>query len=554
MGRRAAELPRARARLASGLFAAALALVAGACGEGPAPVELAGEGEPRLHLPVVRDAAGVLTQVGPVFVTKDGRVSSGVLPALRVQPEGEAWLVSASFAALSASLPGFDPARAVELGASAARPPAAPERHLSPAGATLLTRLPPEARVARVGAGGASAPLEPNDPARAALLEAITLAVPEDPEHCRAPGPRPLVPYAGVRNAVATFEALEPALAWLRHVVRVDGARLVAAGPFALYLVQRGRAVPHAGPGEPLQHHYLGDLVPEPEHAAIIALALDPEVAEDGSRHLLVVGNHLHPTQSLPLSGWAVDVRVGPNGFAGAETATIATGLVHRGAAIDAAGRQVIVADGSVLLMRDRGGPWRRVQLPPVLRSDDEGRRAVATGDPTHSLLVGTRARMHLYDAARALWSTEVIASEQDDFQPYAVAAAPIGGVLEQWAGSSRGRVVRRSPSGWQSVELAPPPRFYPCQTFGTPARPDFLRRVEAMAMAGGYAYLVPDRCAALVVVRLEDRCVSLLGIEGEGVRAAVPGFQDLAVGGGELVVVGDDGQIWFTPLDAQSP
>lgn len=515
----------------------------------PAPVELPETATPTAFLLVTRTESGVLAHVGALFGVSEGRRSFGEVPALMLgDDELDLFLVSFSVEALRGAVPGLDDARLVELEERIDSPPPRPVRSVERGLARVDVRLPDGAEVVRIEATGRGSPLAASDPVRAWIIDGITLRVPEDPEHCR-PIAGPLSRYGASDDVVGELTQGDRGMRHLNRVVRVDERRVVAASPLGVFLVERGSDATEAAPGQPARHATSAELAPALSNPVIEGLAVAPAPGPDGRRLLLVVGGH-REVASGPTLGWAAEVVLGPEGFEAAVTVLGGEAVPLRAAAIDASGRAMILGDGSVVYSRRPGETWQRTEIPhdrPI--RDDTGRRLVAAGDPARPFVAGTRARIHVFDAARDAWISETISGVQGDLHSHALAAGLRAGAFELWAGSVGGRVLRRSSAGWRELTLAPPPRYAPCDVSGVSERPAFTRRVDGMALGGDHLFLVADGCAAVLAVRLEDHCVSLITFEGRDAEATSPAFHELTVAGDELVVVGEAGQVWTARL-----
>lgn len=519
----------------------------------PLPVEIPDGEAPQILFTITRREEGRLARLSAPFGVEAGRTTFGEAPALvLLEGEVDALLVAIRVEHLAVGLPGFEPSRLAEVRVEIAPPPAQPVRRaegLVPR-VTMAVRLPPETSVLRIAPEGGREALAADHPGRTAVLEHLTLVLPEDPERCRNPVARPLTAYAGAPNAVGPLVNHDWGAMRLNRAGRVDDDRVVVAGVLALYVVERGQVVSDPGPGRPRRHFFHWELVQPSSRAIIEAVAVDPIADPDGTRGVLVVGRWSSLEAPEVDRGFAVELPLGPEGFEEVRPSLLTDATPLRGAAIDPEGRAVIVGDGSILFERTRGGVWRQRALPPLASSErDVGRRVAATGDPRRPFVASTRARLHVYDAARDDWSSDFITGIEDDFQAYGLAGGVEGGELDLWAGSTRGRLFRRGPREWQPVNLSPPPRYHPCDPNGAPTQPELTRRVEGLAMGGGYLYAVVDRCTGVLVVRLADLCASLLTIEGEEAQVRNPGFEDVHLSGGELLVVGEAGQVWSTTV-----
>lgn len=502
---------------------------------------------------VVLDAGRAPTRVTAPFGLEGGVLRFGSLPAVELEAgERSMVVVALDDAALSAGVGGFEPARASELGVAIQAPPPAPAI-LGDSPGVKVAAIPPGARwlVADVEAGG-DAPLEPLDSASQGLREQLALTVPVDPEHCRVPGQTASSPYTSTERVFAGLPAGRGTRVanGIRDLVRLDPERHVIMTLTHVAVVELGRALE-------LEHlvELPGTNLLDPAAIGAEAIALDPLPTQDGRVRIVVVGS-VPQTEAHPLPP---DGRIWELTVDGSSIAVSATEVVE-----DTPTAVAIAADGSTFvgLLGGRVTSWARgapapgevTQLEKYYFDGRDRTHLLSTGDLETPILAGTRGRLHLYDRSANRWRYEMLfqdgfaSGELLDFLALAVAPRQSEDEpLELWAGAQRGNLFRKvEGTAWERVTPSYPPRFEPCGQID-PERGEVVfqeRFLDAM-ITDRYVHLTLLACSAVLQLRREDRCASLLGAPTEGVARTVEDLYGIDASEGRVVVGGAWGRMF---------
>jgi hypothetical protein len=356
-----------------------------------------------------------------------------------------------------------------------------------------------------------------------------------EPWHSR--GLRPLAMLPPERGTDARLERL----------TAIDERRVFVPAWADVYFVHRDRAVVAQAPGGRMagERWRTGGTDFRIERVAVAPTSTHA----DGRREVLMVGGS-EASPGLTGGGWRT--WVGDDGFLEPRDAFAPVPqTLFRAAAIDIAGRAVVVGDGGALLARSgRDAPL--VQAERLL-----------AGDPSKTPAGAIRA---LDDAARPFVvsvANLLFLPDGDSWRPFEVvpkfgfaeprwkgivSAAPELGANTLLAFGNLGHRVFSEGSEWFLFEdLKFPSEARDCGSAITPGEPLRIRRDTVdVERAGEFVLFTLEYCDAVFWLRLRDRCVHVAYPPGKvpGRGDAVDGLVDVA-GIGEFEVVRTEDGRW---------
>lgn len=457
----------------------------------------------------ILDDADRVKRVTAIFGLENGELAFGEIPTLeldRGEPE-QIVLVAMSAEELAGGYPGFEPARASQLGVSLMVPevrgfekeegyfqrgelPAAARAHLAELSTDEVSFHSIESSI---------------------LRGMVAIEVPVDPEYCRVPGQSPLQPFAGSADP---FEDLSPRpFPDIRAVRWLDADRALVMTPTTIAVV-RWKTPVEDGPGVLTLTDDRLRAVPASRLAIDTAASRALIAGSDGFRSLI----------------WELEIR----GEELVEISRQVHDMVLTDVAVLTGGEQIVAARDGFLFRRQPGTGELTLfeQLPSSQTALDNSVLLLAIDDPNTPLLAATPSNLHLYSAQTAQFSTQTLLAEGvNAFVPLTFTALAQGrsasGELELWAGAQLGYLFRRRDGGWTRVNLNYPDRFLPCADGrNSSGKIEFSGRFSAAAVDENYLHLGLSSCSAVVQVRRLDSCVSLLVPEHEvvgdtsGIRA----------------------------------
>ena len=515
---------------------AALTLASAGCGGETTRVELAGV-EAAIFLVSLDHAGGVARIEGPLVVRGGVRASGDRPDRALGEDEIRLVVVTVDLERLRGAVAGFEPEEAAGL-------VVAPRSVVPGPREERLERID---RVRRWVPLAPLATLEEVRPRSGELLPLpepdaleLHLGVPEDPEHCRPLGWSPFAPYARELQPVPAPAPLAGGQTAEPRVAAVDRDRALLAWR-DLHLVERDRA----SSGRAGAQISARALAPSAKEPLLRRVALDPRPLPGGARRVWAAGI---AHQGWVLAGWLFELSLDERGLSWVSTTTI-TGPDHLDdLAVSDEGRVLVMSRGQVTL-REPDGALRPLPMPPRQDLEFLGSRVVWTGHPREPILAATESRLHLWLEEPGTWLTTELRGL--GFQPIhfrAFAAFPEEG--EYWAGGTRAEIFRARRQGqWQGLTLRLPPRFEPCGAETHEGRPTSVREWSASEAHEDHLFFIAKDCGAVVAVRRDDLCTSLL-VPGGGlpeVRGRDDGFKTLTRLDDQLLIVTGRGEIWRT-------
>lgn len=493
---------------------------------------------------VVRvDVDGTWAAIGAPFgLDADGALGFGARPQLTLPADTEGLVVLVPVARVLEAVPGFDDAMASDLRlfVDDVRP-----LELLPDGRLRTSLgLPEGTRVWRVRASSAEAEaITPADPLGADAQARLTLGVPFDPEHCRPQAQANMQPW----GPDDPLEGLRDLDLWRRFddVVHFDADHLLVAAPASLLWLERGVGLDASDLGGP-PYRILPAQEVLPGGAGLEDLAWSDLAADPRDRRtLFAVASHTPP--DAPSTGYVVRLRAGPEGITEVRTATVVRGFLE----------QIAIAEDGAWLAAGVAGINVRGHVdhdeivlgPRPTDVGNEIRAVAATGRAEAPWMMSGTNRVHTFSPSLDAWTTDFVGIELGEtIRLRGLAVARRGEVVEHWTGGTNGSLFLGGPGlTWQLYEPQMPPRFGVCTQRPNEPRPRLRVGLDDIAAVGEQLYIVADDCAALMQMRLQDRCTSLLGFgdgpdAGDGLARAIDVFEE------QVVVVGEDAKVWVAP------
>lgn len=462
-------------------------------------------------------------RVTRVFGVQDGKISFGDRPQLTLTgDEVDAVLVELDQAALAAAHPDYDRARTSELSVELASPP-----------------VPPRVRALAAPIKAAELPKSglrlSSEDALDEVTRSVTLLLPVDPEHCR-PTTAAFEPF-GARPEVV--DSAEPDVSDFRGAVRV-GERLVIWTADRLHVLDPGGAVDEKA-SLVLQQVLGPDLRP-----AIQDLALDPVPRANGARRLVFTVDRIATDGRVDSALMEASLSAaGALSFTGTATVVPPEHRDLEGVDVSEEGRAAFLSEEGVVYLEEASGAFSTLRLED-LTDNPKARSVVWTGDAARPLFVTSRDRIHVLDAATARFDAfTTTLSTRQSLHLYGAARVP--GTSEIWAAGTRGYVTRWAGGPPEPVVPSLPPRYVECsQAQGDLAL--FVHQVEDLAAWGEHVYLILEACSAVMAVRRQDGCASLLPVlsdQVETVDGETEGLLGIRASEGRIVVVGRRGRVF---------
>jgi hypothetical protein len=504
---------------------------------------------------VAVDANGRAVRTSRVFGVENGKIAFGGHPLFAFDEAG-AYVVGFDREALFQIHPGFELERAKELELHVGTPPAAPLVRSSATTAFADAALPD--RLSVRAAGAAMPPANLADMLRSTLV----LAIPIDPESCRAPGEGrleafgdhgDLLPLSRMLPVPADNIDAAEALRNFWRIVPLDADRVLAISFAAVYLIHRGQpiAVPDS-----LDRDIPAGMLPAGllhRTAHIEAIAVD--LARPGANGTLTayVGGEV---SNDGLEEAAIfELEISSAGVRYARTASI-TGGAGLGKnvldlMIDHEGTVIAVGTHELLLVKTATSSVFRAAAPiPDLR-DVRLRRAITTQDQMRPHLIADDiGRFHAGDALAGTWTSVRRDDRLSDERIYGLAETPDG--REQWAVGVKGSILRRiAPDfAWQVVRPVLPPRLAPCANADAEGQLAEISGVlRSVAVDDQAAYIAVSHCRAVLRVRRSDLCAAAIPFEDRPIENTPDDFFSAAIAGDELLIGGSFGALWRTRL-----
>ncbi|MCK6548093.1 hypothetical protein L6R52_19740 [Myxococcota bacterium] len=465
----------------------------------------------------VLDAGGVPVRVTSPFGIDGDRVTFGEQPAVELGPgEVSFVLVGLTREVLRADYPAFDELRASELSVTIDTPPRGKTTVVSPNGlARTSGAIPAAARVLAPGPGGL---LEPRVGSNVRAFDELTLHVPVDPEHCRVPGQSLLVPFASNRDPFAAMpRGSRPRSPWIRHLAWLDDDTVLVTTWTDVAVVARGGTLT-----DPAKIVRLLDVEPMDDGGPRMwQSALDP--APGPRRRAWAVGGVIDGAL-----GWLWELAIDARGIELVSTTT--TSAMLTGVVVEGDGRVLVsTRDGQLFTRAPAGGPLVAAGSIDTYAEDDADLvMFFRTGNSEYPIAAGSRARLHLFEAATGSWVYEhliqmgISAAEPLEFEAIA-AGTTARGAPELWAGANRGYLFRKLGLGrWERIELALPPRFGDCGgTDEDTGQIVYRKHLVGLATTDAHLHIAPTECNAVIQVRRDDLCTSVLPTDDAPIRRA---------------------------------
>ena len=498
---------------------------------------------------VLQDAAGAATRSTEVFGLAGGAIAFGSLPQLELTPEERSILViGIARADLERDLPSFDAARASEIRVGEAQSCAGGA--YASDGRSATVSIPPGAQVL---GGSLDGPLVLAPVARPDSLMGRTLSVPIELERCRLDRPEArLVPYGAEESLLPSGTRIAGRMSRsgeylnLVRIAPLGDGRLLGLAATAIYLFERGGRYRDAP-----THVIDRATLPLARVPAFRGIAVQPLGRSSERRAVVVAGD-----EAL---GAMVEVRIGPEGFRSARTATVTRARLSD-VIFDDSGTLVAVGeDGVILTQTSSSAPLDVVSLGDAF----DLARVVASGDSAAPHLISTRAGEVLegdavLNPARLVkYALSTLAVGARYLGALTAVRAPSG--VERWAGTINGHLFRRGAGEeqWSTITVEAPPSFAPCassenacghRTITTAGYSDLVAIPRTARSTAGVG-IVLSSCSALVVTRVGDRCATPLVPGGGAVEQSQAGIVTAVVVDGRLYTGGPFGSVSVADL-----
>lgn len=455
---------------------------------------------------IIFDADDQPTRVTPPFGIEGSAVAFGELPAITFSDDEKKFvLVTLDDALIARDEPAFVVARAREI-TSALKAPEVRKRVDLPGDDGREIALPEGAGLFTGELGSGVIRLSAEEQLRETIARSVTIALPVDPEYCRVAGETPLASFTGEDPAFArvfmpaghvnAIKFLDDervlALTWNGAAILHRGQRL-DPGPNTLLLID---PPPEANRGLRMQKVAIDPTTLTSSVTRVLAGARDPATLQSELVELEIRGDVITLLDRRPLAFPFGDVAILRNG------------------------RQIISGYGGELYERN---PRTRqltfaIRLATHYENEEWPTHLLATDDDQYLLIASTQARVHVFDSTSMSFDYEELqqaglASFDDlDFALLAAAHTP-NGELEIWAGAERASLYRRIGSqGWRKIDFEYPPRFLDCEgADDDTGEPQYLGGWNAAVLTENYLHIIAFDCSALLQVRRDDLCVSVL-------------------------------------------
>jgi hypothetical protein len=447
------------------------------------------------------------------FGVEQGVLSFGERPQLQLNAdEAAAVLIELDRAAFMARHPDFVAARAPELRVALAVPPASDlvdgsdllritkNAAIDPDGTEISELL-------EVGTITADSPRGRN------ILAQLTLTIPSDPEYCR-PTTNAFEPFGAEATVLSSDDRFARSIEQAIHL----GSRALLRTQSAVHVLERGGTID----------------VPRSFHAARVAEpGFKPYIKGmdvDGERVMAAV---MRTREEPPNDSLLVELSLTSTGVSYARTVLRVDPGELEAVAVSNVGRVATMAeDGRVFLEERSTYSVRSIDDPTP---DPKARSLLWTDSPLQPLIATSRNRIHFSSTSIDRFSGTLLRTPTE-MSVHVYGLAQDGDDI--WGGGSHGFLLR-SGGTLDRLTVTPPPRYIGCATAqgGALVLED---DITAIAIAGDHAYLVLTKCSAVAALRLSDRCMSLVSVDGtephlvdddtEGLRAIAATEQELLV------------------------
>ncbi len=376
-----------------------------------------------------------------------------------------------------------------------------------------------------------------------AIPPVLKLRLPVDPEPCAPGDQRRLYPFGpeadGILDQVFAGRGQQQLLA----VARLDDRTALVGGP-GLYVVSRGaraqRGRPeHTGPDVWIP---FSDLWPGSRSGEVKSLSLGPP-STDGIRRGVIAVAGANPNRS-----WLHEIAFGPSGVTLVRTLAEIDDVEIEDVDLDEQERVAAITEaGRLWVGRLTGADFTWYDLGNEV---NEGYAVRWSGQPTSPIVVGVDRAVLVANADLSSWGRREVSVIGEESPVSELATLPDRG--EVWAAGSRGILLtRRFVSEWDQIGLELPPRFLECAIPDAPLdQLRTLRNIDALTGGDGYIYFSQENCNAVVALRIEDRCASVLTPDGQPARVEVQSDESdkqlraAAYTDGQLLMVGDEGRV----------
>ena len=490
----------------------ALAILAGCTKTELATIDLS-DREGVVAFIVVLDERDEALRVTRPFGVEQGNVSFGERPQLELTAEeSEAVLLELDRSALLLRHPDFVMERAEELEVELrAPPPAEVVRGVDPLRATKETAI--DAAGTRLTDLLDESSLEADSARARAILSQLTLTLPIDPEHCR-PTDAAFVPFGREAALISDPDRMARSL----DGALLLGSRALLRTRLAVHLVDRGGAIDRLGSFEAAllgDSSFLTDFALDPTSGRLMAAVITPRGLAPSASAVV----ELSPT-STSIEYVRSVLELDPGEL--------------EGIAISREGRTAALGENGSVHLEEPNGSFsvRKIDDPA---EDPKARTISWTDDPARPLIATSRNRIQVWDRDTDRFAAEVVVLPTE-VSLHLDAIATDG--AEIWTAGSGGFLMRLTGGVFERIEPKLPPRYVGCATQGGVGL--FVDDILDLALYDGYAYAVLAKCSALMAIRMSDRCVSLLSVDGAEphlLQEEVDGLRSVDVAGGEVLV-----------------
>jgi hypothetical protein len=475
---------------------------------------------------VVLDEGGLPLRVTRPFGVTNGEVSFGERAQLElVEGEASAVLVEIEHAELAIARPDYVRSRAEEIGVEVRPPPEPPLLDDRDAEEPLESGpLPANAAIGEVSPEVADT-----------IRSSLTLTLPVDPEYCRPTRER----FVAFGAALEAYPIQNDGARDFRDFVRV-GDLVVIRGFDRMLVLERGGMI------DPPAVLKLGEVFPGDAMSTFDSIAVDPTPRMDGSTGIAATidrdlpnGGSESVLAEIALDGTALR-------YVGTATATLE--IDYSVVDVSSDGTAAFVAEEGFLFVEEGAG-FAKITVPVDMNDNPKLRQIIWTEDPSRPLMFTSRNNVHFYNPATGRFISEVLSTVTEQslhFQSLRSFRGRDGGE-EIWGAGTFGYILRYRRQTLERIEAKLPPRYAVCA--GAQADTSaFTDPVADVAVLDGYAYAVVARCSAVLAVRIEDGCSSLIPAVGDAVSILDPdaeALQAIDASNGELILVGRRGRVW---------
>ena len=373
----------------------------------------------------------------------------------------------------------------------------------------------------------------------------LRVRLPVDPEPCLPRGERRLYPYAAELDGAFDDLGFTRVQQRLSDVARLDNNTALIAGP-GLYVLRRGQRAARGRSTHDESDIWIPGILlfPNGRGGRVVSIALLP-AGGDGVRRGVITARS--STEDEGDISWIHQITFGPNGVFLEQTLAELAGRQLENVDIDADGRFVTIAEDGQVFVGELGSTT--LENYTVTDRPLEGLVVGWTGQQDNPIVVGADLALYLANTDLDMWGPIDVSAFNDSSEISEIALLPERNQI--WAaGTNAAIMVREGRGDWEYPSLQLPPRFEPCAIPMSPL--EGLRtklNVDAIAAGDGYIYLSQESCTAVIALREQDRCVSVLTPDGGPAQLVTSGDDDKQLRGatyesGQLIMVGDDGRV----------